>query len=314
MYRSGFHGSGHSSSCGHLERGRDADYVCGSTGRNAVAVHKDREGCEINVGAPTRKCWPFRGLAERKVKMQKSIEGIVSSLKEIIDQNGPTYPADEPYSIYTKLVESCAADRKTAAALLHFLANGLWDNAKCGDEELLSGIIRRECSLNKKMSDRLAVILVSLYSGENRREWKNKDHEGLKLFLKEEFVCTWKGFAVWDAGNGTVDCHYEAEIILKPTEKIIEDKELAQQLKKNTFMTKEAIRNLFSRRLRKYLDDDFEYYCTCEDYYQPVVEDYGSNLEYDLRKWCEENGFEFVSFEGDGDDGGYEPKFRNNWY
>lgn len=97
-------------------------------------------------------------------------------------------------------------------------------------------------------------------------------------------------------------------------ERISEDKALAQQLQKNPFMTKEAIHDLFTKRLHEYLDHKFEYYCTCEDYYQPVVEDFGSNLEYDLPKWCKENGFEYVSFEGDGEDDGYEPKFRNNWY
>ena len=83
---------------------------------------------------------------------------------------------------------------------------------------------------------------------------------------------------------------------------------------KNPFMTKEAIHDLFAERLRKYLDDQFEEYCTCDDYYQPVVEDYGSNLEYDLTEWCKENGFEYISFEGYGSDSGYEPKFRQGRY
>ena len=37
-------------------------------------------------------------------------------------------------------------------------------------------------------------------------------------------------------------------------------------------------------------------------------------MEYALPEWSKENGFEFVSWEGDGDDGGYEPKFRKGWY
>ena len=118
---------------------------------------------------------------------------------------------------------------------------------------------------------------------------------------------------LWDAGNGTVDCHYEAAIILMPTEAIASDKELASQLKKNPFMAKEAIYDLFAKRLKEYLDREFEEYCTEDDYYQPVVEDYGSNLEYDLAEWCKENGFEFVSFEGDGGDDGYEPKYPRRW-
>lgn len=243
------------------------------------------------------------------------IENIVAELKKLIDRNGPSYLTDEPYKVYLELLHSGAADRRTAASILHLLTSGVMESVdpSC-DAETVSGSIRRECSLNKRMADRMALILTSLYSGANRKEWRGKEREGLRRFLKEGFTCSWKGFAVWDAGNGTVDCHYEASIVLVPTEAIAEDKELAKLLKKNPYMTKEAIHDLFAKRLRKYLDEDFEDYCTCEDYYEPVVEDYGTNLEYDLPKWSKENGFEYVSFEGDGDDDGYEPKFRNNWY
>ena len=246
--------------------------------------------------------------------MTKDVETIVASLKGIIDKNGPGYLEDEPYAVYNELIESGAADRKTAATLLHFLAMGLLKGAKFDDTELLSEIIRRECSLNKRMSDRLALILLSLYTDENRRKWEGKDREGLSQFLGEEFTCSWKGFAVWDGGNGTVDCHYEAEIILMPTESIATDEELVSLLKKNPFMAKDTIHDLFARRLKGFFDYKFEEYCTKDDYYQPVVENFGVNMDYDLPNWCKENGFELVSFEGDGDDGGYEPKFRRGWY
>lgn len=111
-----------------------------------------------------------------------------------------------------------------------------------------------------------------------------------------------------------MDCHYEAEIVLLPTQMIAADKELAGLLKKNPFLTKETIRELFAKRLGKYLDNQFEGYCTADDYYQPVVEDFGINMNYDLPGWCSENGFEFVSCDGNGGDDGYEPKFRRGWY
>lgn len=81
-------------------------------------------------------------------------------------------------------------------------------------------------------------------------------------------------------------------------------------LSSNPFTTKEEIYELFAKRLQKYLDKDFKEYCTCDDYYQPVVEDYGSNLESNLEYWGKSKGFEFVSCDGDGSDDGYEPKFR----
>ncbi len=245
----------------------------------------------------------------------KNPESIADRLKKIVDLNGHSYLEDEPYRVYKELVESGAADRKTAAAILHFFTSGSMISVDSAyDAEQVSKTIQRECSLNKRMADRLALIMSSLYSDDHRREWKSKNMEGLKQFLSEEFICVWNGFAVWDAGNGTVDCHYEANIVLMPTEAISEDKELAGQLKKNPYMTKEAIHDVFAKRLKAYLDHEFDYYCTCEDYYEPVVEDFGENLKYDLSQWSEENGFIYISFEGDGDDDGYEPKYRNNWY
>ena len=245
----------------------------------------------------------------------RPIEDIVKALKEMVDKNGPNYLADEPFQVYTELIGSGNTDRKTAAALLHLLASGLLETTDPGyDAELLSESIRRECSINKRMADRLAIILYTLYSQDNKREWHCKEKEGLTQFLNEDFLYDWKGFVVWDAGNGTVDCHYEARIILNPTKAVSEDKELSKLIAKNSFTTKEAIYDLFTKRLREYLDYEFEDYCTEDDYYQPVVEDFGSNLEYALKSWSEENGFEYVSCEGDGDDEGYDPKFRKGWY
>jgi len=230
----------------------------------------------------------------------RPIEDIVKALKEMVDKNGPNYLADEPFQVYTELIGSGNTDRKTAAALLHLLTSGLLKTTDPGyDAELLSESIRRECSINKRMADRLAIILYTLYSKDNKREWHCKEKEGLTQFLNEVFLYDWKGLVVWDAGNGTVDCHYEARIILKPTKAVSEDKELSKLLAKNPFTTKEAIYDLNTKRLREYLDYEFEDYCTEDDYYQPVVEDFGSNLEYALKSWSEENGFEYVSCEGD---------------
>lgn len=102
--------------------------------------------------------------------------------------------------------------------------------------------------------------------------------------------------------------NHEAHITLKPIDTVTDDKELIALLSSNLFTTKEGIHELFVKRLQKYLDKDFNEYCTCDDYYQPVVEDYGSNLEY----WGKSKGFEFVSCDGDGFDDGYEPKFRRD--
>ncbi len=245
--------------------------------------------------------------------MAKTAGEIAGKLKELIDKNGPAYLVEEPYRVYNELIETKSADRKTASAILCFLVSEVAGRAeRCGDVIELSKAVQKECGFNKRVADRLAEIMLCLYSSTNRQKWKKKEGEGLRAFLDDEFTYTWKGFAVWDEGNGTVDCCYEANIVLRPTEEASKDKELTRLLKKNPFMEKDEIHKIFEEKLREYLDYEFEEYCTEDDYYQPVVEDF--EIEYLVTEWSKKNGFEVIACDGDGGDGGYEPKFRKGWY
>lgn len=243
--------------------------------------------------------------------MTDLIMKIIDKLKELVDENGPKYLEDNPYKTFIELIESGTSDRSTAGAVLCFLVSGLSQNISSdSDIAELSKQIQKECGFNKKMADRIATIFAQLYSQENEEEWKKKDMGGLKGFLKEEMTCSWEGYAYWDAGSGGVDCHYEAEIVLMPTEQIVIDGTLDRALKKNPFMTKEAVEEHYKAKLKKYLDCEFEDYCTCDDYYQPCVEDFMVDRDA-VGAWCKENGFELKECDGDGYDDGYEPKLWN---
>ena len=76
----------------------------------------------------------------------------------------------------------------------------------------------------------------------------------MALFLEKPFICDWKGYAVWDAGNGTVDCNYEAHVVLKPTDSVRENDVLKQLLRGNQTASGEVIRNFFVKRLRGHLN------------------------------------------------------------
>ncbi len=235
-------------------------------------------------------------------------ENIFTRLKEIIDRNGPDYLTDKPYEIYLELKRN-GIDSKNAGAVLYALVSGVQGEIHTdSDLASLSGAIQKKCCFNKKMAESLATVFLSLYSQEHKEEWKEKELEGLSQFLEEKFEYTWKGFAVWDEGNGTVDCYYEAEIVLAPGDPSAKDRKLAQMLRKNPFLTKESIHEYYEKKLREHLDYEFKEYCNEDDYYPPVVEDFG--ISYCIKEWCSENGFELVSCEGSGDDSGYEPKFR----
>lgn len=61
--------------------------------------------------------------------------------------------------------------------------------------------------------------------------------------------------------------------------------------------------------MKECFDYEFEDYITCDDYYEPVVEDF--ETEYYVTSWCKKNGFRMLSFEGNGHDDGYEPALRS---
>ncbi len=245
--------------------------------------------------------------------MEEKIKSVIDELKKTVDQNGPDYLTREPYKVYESLKKSDGVSEKTSALILYALINGIQSAATPDvDPVLLSKKIQTACSLNKKAADFLSAIFLGLYSKENEMTWAEKDMAGLKQFLEDKLVCEWDGSAVWDVGNGTVDCYYQAEIVLAPTEKSAADKGLVMMMKTNPFTTKEAISQYFRKSLEDYLNGEFKDYCTAEDYYQPVCEDF--EVDYYVSQWCKEHGFELVSCDGEGGDDGFEPKYWRSWY
>lgn len=172
-----------------------------------------------------------------------------AKMKEMIDPNGPGYLQDKPYETFLELRNSEAADDMTACAILHALVRGAIDDVKPGGDRIsLSKAIQDKCSLQGDMADCLADIFLTLYSPSNVEQWDRMRMHGLELFAEKPFDCSWEGFAIWDGGNGTVDCHYRAKIVLSPRRPFTVDGELAQILGQNPFTGAEAPYGTISRR------------------------------------------------------------------
>ena len=214
--------------------------------------------------------------------------------------------------MYRELVNSGSAEKKTAGAVMLLLTTDIMETLDPKqDPATLSKQIQKECCFNKKMSDLLSDIVLLLHSDENEEDWKDKDVAGLERFRKEKLPVEWDGFSTWQVSGGGVDCFYNAAMLLKPTAKLVINEELTKGLKKNPFMKTDAIRKIYVKNLKAYLDREFEEYCTCDDYYQPVVEDF--ELESYVNDWCKKNGFKIISCEGEGDDSGFEPDSVRRW-
>ena len=242
------------------------------------------------------------------------MNNIAAKLKEIIDKEGPNVLLDSPYEVYLELLNNGTADRKTAAAILHTFLMDIPGLLADNGEHSLEGIskaIQRECFFRKNISDRIAEVYISLYSKENAGSWNSRQLAGLKSFMEQEWEIEWDGNAKWDGGQGYVECDYHATINIAPIEGKINDSTLDRMLRKNPFLSDEFIAEYFQDSLFAYLDSEFEEYCTCDDYYPPVGEDF--EAESYAEDWCKDHGFELISFDGEGSTGDYEPK-GDRWY
>lgn len=230
-------------------------------------------------------------------------------LYDIINREGFDYLKDKSYEVFLELNGKTLADKFMASAIFSTLVMGIPGEArKTESPEDLSKTIRKRCRFMKSLADQLAEGYTKLFSKENSTQWKTMEHSGLVEYLAEKQTVLWNGFAVWERGNCTMDCVFTAEIVIQPTEAIKEDKKLSSDLKKNPFLQKDKIAEYFEKLLKSWLENDFEEYCTEDDYYPPVVEDY--ELDYCVKEWCGKHGFNLISCKGSGEDKGFEPKGR----
>ena len=95
-------------------------------------------------------------------------------------------------------------------------------------------------------------------------------------------------------------------------QKVSED--LKKMLAKNPLVSAEEIFAHYADKLLQLLDDDFESYCTDDDYYQPVVEDYVDNFDYVVQDFCKKHGLEMVSSKFNGFSSDFEPDDYHSRY
>ena len=76
-------------------------------------------------------------------------ESVAGKLKELIDNNGPKFLSADPYEVYKELVNSGAADNKTAGAVMFLLTTDIFDTMDSGQDAMaLSKMIQKECCFN----------------------------------------------------------------------------------------------------------------------------------------------------------------------
>ena len=229
-------------------------------------------------------------------------------LKKTVEQNGNDYIGDNAFEIYEHLLERKSVSQLSARMMLLALLSDVHQKSlELVTTDAISQHIEECCCLNRDMADFLASIFAEVYSEANQEKWRKKAGTGLKKFCRKEWLFAWKGESEWRAGGGSVDCFCNA----KATVKVVNPQQVADDLKamltKNPLLSEKDIFEIYLGELCDLLDSDFDEYCTCDKYYEPVVEDYSGNYEYVVKEFCQKHGMELIEFECNGDSTDFEP-------
>ena len=165
--------------------------------------------------------------------------------------------------------------------------------------------LAEETMLRKKREYDAAVEEMAGLLKERDRLSKGIDGGRVSMY---QWSCSWNGNAVWDAGTVTMDCNYQAKITFKKDREEIHGSEIQKLEMEHPGFQKKDIIEALTKSICAKLDDEFEEYCSDDDYYPPVVEDFEAKAY--ARDWAEERGLKLIRFEGNGEGGDYEPKSR----
>lgn len=220
-------------------------------------------------------------------------------LKELTAERGYDYIYDEAYSVHKTLIKR-GIDKRTANVILY----ALLEEVGRGNKGDIEREVDEKLNLKKKKSSLIAEIFSALYDEENIKKMKDDEYKGLEEFISSSWQITSGGEATWQyKGGSKTDYSYTYTMTINVFDRDIVTKEMGEKLKKNPFLKAEEIRSYFEKEIDSIIMEDFEDYCTCDDYYPPVVEDFYSNIGYDMREYLPMHGLEMTDDEYECDEG-----------
>lgn len=218
------------------------------------------------------------------------VEKTVGILKEFISGKGYDYIYDSAYTVYKALIKK-NVDRTIAAATLYALVA---DTARKNKSDIKKEVAGK-LFLNKEMSSIVSDIFSFLYDSTALWEMKKEEYRGLEEFLSTKWEIKSEGKATWQYKSGIkTDYSYTYVMKICVKDRSLVEKDLKERLKENPFLKAEDIRSYYEDKIDSIIRDDFVDYCTCDDYYPPVVEDFPSNILYNMEKFLPAHGLEMV--------------------
>ncbi len=221
------------------------------------------------------------------------IKKTVSILKELISQKGYDYIYDCANSVYKTLVKK-GTERSIADVTLYALTA---ETAR-GNKSNIPEEVEEKLFLNKEMSTVVSDIFSSLYDTKTLSKMKKNEFKGLEEFIKGEWEIRSSGEATWQyKGGSKTDYSYTYYMTIHVVDRKLVEKDLKDKLRENPFLKAEDIRSYYENKIDGIICGEFEDYCTCDDYYPPVVEDFPENISYEMDKFLPQHGLEMIDDE-----------------
>ena len=246
----------------------------------------------------------------KTVKTDASVE----ALRQLIDKESIDKLKREPGTIYHRLSKNKSVGSYTARMIyMAMLADPIWFIEKNSSEpSKLTEYIYRECGFRKAEAEKIADIFSQVFSQEHIAEWDSKKGEGFRELCSGELqIHVENENSAWHHGGVHVDCSFEAFVTFRIKEQRTARKALAGIIDTDPYVSSQKLTEYLEKQLQDELDADFEDYCTEDDYYPPVPEDYDDNFkEYVLKPFCEKYGLKCIDYSGQGD--GADSYIRND--
>ncbi len=224
----------------------------------------------------------------------------VSILKNLISQKGYDYIYDNAHSVYKALLKKGIERRIADVTLYALVSETARDNKTNIREE-----VENKLFLNEEMTTVVSDMFSTLYDTKSLSKMKKEEFKGLEEFLKGEWEIKSSGEATWQYRRSTrTDYSYTYKMTIKVVDRALVEKDLKDKLRENPFLKAEDIRSYYENEIDGIICSEFEDYCTCDDYYPPVVEDFPDNIHYEMDKFLPEHGLEridddYAYYEGD---------------
>ena len=232
-----------------------------------------------------------------------SEEKIILELRSMIENEGYNYIYDHPYDVYKTLKANKEIDDDLASIMLYALVSNAGKNKK--NANTIKTDIDKKLFLNQEMKAGVFNIIFSLFCKESMNELKEKEYKGVDEFCAGQWEISMEGSSTWCGNHHSVfkDYWFKWKLTIKVKDRTKVEQKFKKELKKNPFLDATSILAVYEKEMDDYFVDDFNDYCTCEEYYEPWVEDFSDRIS-DIESMLEKYGLELIDDEyscGDSD-------------